>query len=54
MREITPNLSRYTQWLSWCLNWATLENTTVLITNFNYKYTSQAEIILKKTLHFEL
>ena len=48
MREITPNLSRYIQWLSWCLNWATLENTTVLITNFNYKYTSQAENILKK------
>jgi hypothetical protein len=30
------------------LNWAPLENTTVLITNFSFKSTSQAGIVLKK------
>jgi len=34
------------------LNWAPLENTTVLITNLSFKSTSQAEIVLKKAYIF--
>jgi hypothetical protein len=30
------------------LDWTPIENTTVLITNFSFKSTSQAEIVLKK------
>jgi hypothetical protein len=52
MRETTPNRGQYTRWLSWCLNWAPFENTTVLITNFIYKSTSQGEIILNKSPTF--